>query len=699
MTTIANHKKTQMGYNAICVFTFHCHHLMTLLLKLKSQRWLELAALALISALIYLPQLSQFSYYRDDWYYAYDGYIAGHSIFNVMFASDRPARGIFFGIYYFLFGAHPLPYHLGIYLWRLLGAYAALWLFHLLWSRQRAANFAMSLLFLVYPGFLWWVQGIEYQPMVASVALHTLSFALTLAAIRTQVKTQQAALWASSIFTGLAAIALVDYAIGMEAFRILCIFLAQPRRALRASIIPLTIPISFLLWKLFLFEGDRKATDITYQLGDLLREPLATSLLWGKNLMNSALNVSFLAWWTPLRTHYFFVEKDSLWLGLTLATLVLALSLVALRQLSAPQPDSQPEAESKPENFPLQAIALGLAGTVFGLLPVVMANRFVIFKAYSHYALPASLAGVILVVGLIHLLSTKRLQIILVSLLVGVAALTHRGLALKAADEQSTVRDFWWQVYWRIPQIQEGTTIAAVYPNINYETDTDIVWGPANFLYYPNPQPGADFVKYPLGATRLDEQGIQNILGVDEKVSETYRSHTMFLNYRRVLVMSQSSVASCVHVIDSRWVEQSQHDTEQTAQLFPRSKIEFALTEGETPQPLRFVFGAEPTHGWCYFYQKAELARQRGDWESVSALGAEAVRLNLVPADPIEWMPFLQAYAVLGETQKLESLAAQFKEDTFHRGQFCQSLNRMEENGFPLKEDLRIEIDKLFCGP
>ncbi len=382
--------------------------------------------------------------------------------------------------------------------------------------------------------------------------------------------------------------------------------------------------------------------------------------------------------------HYPFVEKDSLWLGLTLATLVLALTLVALRWLttSAPQTDLPTQTLPQPENFPLQAILLGLAGTVFGLLPVIMANRFVIFKAYSHYALPASLAGVILVVGLIHALSTKRLQMILVSLLVGIAALTHRGLAIKAADEQTTVRDFWWQVYWRIPKIQEGTTIAAIYPNLNYEDDTDIVWGPANFLYYPNPQPGVDLVKYPLGGTRLDEQGIQNILSENEKVSETYRSHTMFLNYRRVLVMSQPSAASCVHVIDPRWMEQSQHDTGQTAQLFPHSKIEFALTEGETPKPLDFAFGAEPAHGWCYFYQKAELARQQGDWDSVAALGAEAASLDLVPADPIEWTPFLQAYAVLGQTEKVESLAAQFKDDPFHKEQFCENLNRMEENGY-----------------
>jgi hypothetical protein len=678
--------------------------------KSKHAVWLELATLALISALVYLLSVNQFSLYRDDWYYAYDGYIAGPSIFKVMFSSDRPARGIFFGIYYWLFGAHPLPYHLGIYFWRLIGAYSALWLFHLLWSRQRAANFAMSLLFLVYPGFLWWVQGIEYQPMVASVTLHTLSFALTLAAIRSQAKTTQAALWASSILTGLTAIALVDYAVGMEAFRILCIFvfisntqelpfLRKVTQTVRASLLPLTIPLLFVIWKLFLFQGDRKATDITFQLGDLLREPLATSILWGGRLLDSALNISALAWWTPLRMHYPFVEKDSLWLGLTLATLVLALTLVALRWLttSAPQPDAPTQILPQPENFPFQATALGLAGTLFGLLPVIMANRFVIFKAYSHYALPASLAGVILVVGLIHALSSKRLQMILVSLLVGIAALTHRGLAIKAADEQTAVRDFWWQVYWRIPKIQEGTTIAAIYPGIGYEDDTDIVWGPANFMYYAKPQSGIDLVKYPLGATRLDEQGMQNVIGEEERVSEAYRSHTMFLNYRRVLVINQSSTESCVHVLDSRWVEQSQYDTEKTAQLFPHSKIEYALTEGNTPIPLDFVFGAEPAHDWCYFYQKAELARQGGDWDSVAALGAEAASLNLTPSDSIEWTPFLQAYAYLEQTEKVESLAAQFKEDSFHKDQFCENLNRMDENGYPLKDETSSKVDELFC--
>jgi hypothetical protein len=379
------------------------------------------------------------------------------------------------------------------------------------------------------------------------------------------------------------------------------------------------------------------------------------------------------------------------------AAISLALTLAAAYAVTKPHPDSHPDGGTKPDNFPLQAIALGLAGTVFGVLPVIMANRFVIFKAYSHYALPASLAGVIFIVGLIHIIPTKKLPVILVALLVSIAALTHRGVALKAAEEQAKIRAFWWQVYWRAPQIQGGTMLAVLYPSINIGEDIETISGPANFLYYPEPETGTDIVKYQLGATLFNKQGFENILGEQTKISRLYRSHTMFLNYRKTLVLNQPTVRSCVHVIDSHWVEQSRQDKKEIVQLFPHSKVESVSSVDEVPKPLSFVFGAEPPHGWCYFYQKAELARQLGDWDSVAALGAEAASRNLVPADPIEWMPFLQAYAVLGESAKMESIAAQFKDDPFHKAQFCQSLNRMEENRYPLKEEMQGKVSELFC--
>jgi hypothetical protein len=174
----------------------------------------------------------------------------------------------------------------------------------------------------------------------------------------------------------------------------------------------------------------------------------------------------------------------------------------------------------------------------------------------------------------------------------------------------------------------------------------------------------------------------------------------MFLNYRRTLVMNQPSDSSCVHVIDTRWAEQSQHDTDEITQLFPHSKIEFALTENEAANiPLKFAFGAEPIRGWCYFYQKADLARQQGDWEAVAKLEAKAASLGFSPSDLIEWTPFIQAYAYLGQTEKVEALAAHFKGDSFHNSQVCENLTRMDENGYPLKPEMQSKVNELFCQP
>ncbi len=62
--------------------------------KFRASIWLEIAALTIISALVYLIPIKGLSYYRDDWYYMYDGLVGGSKIFVEMFRHLRPARCI-----------------------------------------------------------------------------------------------------------------------------------------------------------------------------------------------------------------------------------------------------------------------------------------------------------------------------------------------------------------------------------------------------------------------------------------------------------------------------------------------------------------------------------------------------------------------------------------------------------------------------
>ena len=70
------------------------------------------------------------------------------------------------------------------------------------------------------------------------------------------------------------------------------------------------------------------------------------------------------------------------------------------------------------------------------------------------------------------------------------------------------------------------------------------------------------------------------------------------------------------------------------------------------------IYGDEPKHRWCYYFQKAELARQRGDWERAAQLGEEAYASGDHPNDPTENFVFIEAYAHIGAWGNAKQLSA-----------------------------------------
>ncbi|HET9908071.1 MAG TPA: hypothetical protein VFQ23_15575, partial [Anaerolineales bacterium] len=70
------------------------------------------------------------------------------------------------------------------------------------------------------------------------------------------------------------------------------------------------------------------------------------------------------------------------------------------------------------------------------------------------------------------------------------------------------------------------------------------------------------------------------------------------------------------------------------------------------------LFGLEPAHGWCYYFEKADLARQFGDWDMVVELGDTAFKLESdSPNDPIERFVFIEGYAHAGEWERAVELS------------------------------------------
>jgi hypothetical protein len=89
---------------------------------------------------------------------------------------------------------------------------------------------------------------------------------------------------------------------------------------------------------------------------------------------------------------------------------------------------------------------------------------------------------------------------------------------------------------------------------------------------------------------------------------------------------------------------------ELTLSILPVSNIGRIDPESSIPgYPPRSVFGAELDHTWCYYFQKADLARQSADWEQIVVLGEEARQKGFETDHFREAKPFIEAYARTGD--------------------------------------------------
>jgi len=650
-------------------------------MKNSKSFWLLVLSLLFVSVLVYLPQIGSLGYTKDDWFLIYDAHSQGASFFHEIYRIDRPARAYVMQFFYSLFGDRVLFYHLTAYLYRLVAAVALFWALVKTWPKRVEAGFVAALLFLLYPGFLSQVNPIDYQAQLLSLGLALISIALTVQALQTKALVPRIIYTVLAILLGLAYLPLVEYFIGFEALRLMLIvqpLISQKGGSLKALLAPtlrlwlpfLTVPVIFLVWRLFFFETERRATDVSLQLGQLFSSPL-TGLGWLIILVEDTFKAIFLAWAVPVYNLAFDLRLRDLLIGLGISALAIAVTLTALWWLSRKLLSTE-QAENE-SDWRVQFLVIGTLVVLAGLLPVVMVNRYADFGDYSRYLLASAAGAAMVATGLVYLLEHQRVRTAFIALLILSASLTHYSNAIQVALETHNRRDFWWQVSWRVPALETGTTLIAEYPVGAIQEDY-FVWGPANLIYQPQKQNQIPLeIKIP-AAVLTDENVLQVLRGKGNE-TQLRRGNNVIRDYGNVLVLTQASAGSCVRILDGNFPELSEKDHQRIMLIAPKSKIENVLTEGKAPTPPVELFGPEPAHGWCYYYQKAALARQLGDWQQVAALGEKALAAGFYPFDKIEWLPFLQAYVSLGQPEKLRRFVSIMGESPFIQKQVCTTLS------------------------
>jgi hypothetical protein len=124
-------------------------------------------------------------------------------------------------------------------------------------------------------------------------------------------------------------------------------------------------------------------------------------------------------------------------------------------------------------------------------------------------------------------------------------------------------------------------------------------------------------------------------------------------------------------------------------------------TPGE--QRLYHTIVHENRNTWCFYYQKADLARQMGDWAVVVSYWQDASETTYRPENGFEYIPFIEAYAHLGDWEQALALTQQARKTT--QGMhliLCPTWQRLEQNT-PASDTKADHVSKVYdvlkCSP
>jgi hypothetical protein len=634
---------------------------------LKSVRLNPYLLVFLMGFLAFTPFITTFGFYRDDWHVIWSGISRGANSIIDLHLVDRPFMGVVYAAVFKLLGGARIGWQIYIVILRICGGLGFLWLLRLIWPKRVLETASMAALYVIYPGFLQLPQASSYQVHLLAVLCGTLSLAFTIKGCRSSGF--RIAIW----FLGSAVLSttcylIMEWMIGLEIIRPVLIYWQVRQdekmdrwRQIRKTFLywlPNLIPFFvFILWRFFFFKSARAATDLGSLKGLYLSQPLQTLSKNSIELINGAINSIFLAYGVPAYQLTLSLSTMDVITGSVFA--LLGAGIFSLFWVNRGEP-SHESVNSWRKNVAILGVLIVLAT----LLPVVMANRTVSFQdTFDRYTL-LPMAGVVMILwALIDPLERKTQATILITLIF-ISFLTHYGNTQYFKEFWETQRQLWWQLTWRAPDLEEGTTLVANLPSPFQFSEGYEVWGPANLIYRP------DTGKVGIPAEIINMETLPRMLK-SERYGKTFRRVDFTLDFGNILLLSLPSRQSCLHVIDANRGEISENENAAIrllAQLSNENRI-IDKENGVTPQPA--IFGKEPEHGWCYYYQRASLARQRKDWEEVVRLGDLAAEKGFTPSDTSELMPFYEGYAQLGKIDRANEIGSLIRTDENFISLYC----------------------------
>jgi hypothetical protein len=294
-------------------------------------------------------------------------------------------------------------------------------------------------------------------------------------------------------------------------------------------------------------------------------------------------------------------------------------------------------------------LLVGLLAILFGGLPIWITDRQSIVGLWSDRFTLAPMIGVALfIAALITWLAEQEYKKDLIfALLLMLSIPLHIQTANKYRLNTEIQQDFYQQLAWRAPAVKTGTAFVSSGLPFSYVGDYAVGFG-INTLYGMNSGQNELPLWWFNAGRQWGIDATQEMTTTDE-ISYQMRNLTYTGSVADLVGLVYNPSRGCLRVLDPVYALAPPMDDYQMHELntalLDISHPQQILQSDQDLQFSQIIFGKEQKESWCYFYQKADLARQYEDWGTISALYEQSQAQQLSPQHGAEYVPFILAAA------------------------------------------------------
>jgi hypothetical protein len=262
----------------------------------------------------------------------------------------------------------------------------------------------------------------------------------------------------------------------------------------------------------------------------------------------------------------------------------------------------------------------------------------------SRFTLPFMLGVSLILAGLLEFIPRQKIRYVIVAVLLGLAAGRQFLWSVDYAQDWRTQKRLFWQMTWRAPSIKPDTLV--LMNEMLFLNADNSISAPLNWVYAPDNR--SDKINYALFyPTNRIPDGLPE-LSPGIPIHYDYLAGEFDGNTSQVLSFYYVP-PGCLRLLDPD-IDIDNHFIWDNSLMREASTLTNTnRISAERTSVMPAIYGPEPEHGWCYHFQKADLARQLNDWDEVVRLGNKAFNLDDHPNDPIERFVFIEGYAHAGD--------------------------------------------------